>query len=184
MKRQLLVAAITLLLSGAALSNDTVNERAPKSPAQQGEAAYLAQCAACHQPTGVGLAGAFPPLAQSDYLAGKPIEEVIGTVLTGLSGALQVNGKPYNGVMPAMSHLPDADIAAILTHVYASWNGSKHAVTAEQVSAVRKAKGVSTDPAQGESHPARRKRRPPTRARRPRWPLQMSPPCARREHRT
>ncbi|HRD71909.1 MAG TPA: cytochrome D1 domain-containing protein [Aquimonas sp.] len=153
MKLQTLVAAIALLLSGVACSNDTVNERAPKSPAQQGEAAYLAQCAACHQPTGVGLPGAFPPLAQSDYLNSKPIEEVIGTVLTGLSGAIQVNGQPYNGVMPAMSHLPDADIAAILTHVFASWNGSKHAVTAEQVSAVRKAKGVSTDPAQGESHP-------------------------------
>ena len=34
----------------------------------QGEAAYLANCAACHQPNGKGLPGAFPPLAGSDYL--------------------------------------------------------------------------------------------------------------------
>ena len=32
----------------------------------RGEAVYNANCAACHQPTGQGLPGAFPPLAQSD----------------------------------------------------------------------------------------------------------------------
>ena len=30
----------------------------------RGEAVYLGNCAACHQPTGMGLAGAFPPLAR------------------------------------------------------------------------------------------------------------------------
>ena len=34
----------------------------------RGESVYLANCSACHQPNGQGLPGAFPPLAQSDYL--------------------------------------------------------------------------------------------------------------------
>ena len=37
----------------------------------RGEAVYLSNCAACHQPTGQGLPGAFPPLAQSDFLQGN-----------------------------------------------------------------------------------------------------------------
>jgi nitrite reductase (NO-forming)/hydroxylamine reductase len=37
----------------------------------RGEAVYLANCAACHQPNGQGLVGAFPPLAGSDYLLGE-----------------------------------------------------------------------------------------------------------------
>ena len=28
----------------------------------------MTHCGACHQPNGQGLAGAFPPLAESDYL--------------------------------------------------------------------------------------------------------------------
>jgi mono/diheme cytochrome c family protein len=34
-----------------------------------GEKLYAAHCSACHQAAGQGLAGAFPPLAESSYLA-------------------------------------------------------------------------------------------------------------------
>ena len=54
---------LALALGGAALAEDVVNERLPKQGNQAGEAAFLANCAVCHQPTGVGLPGAFPPLA-------------------------------------------------------------------------------------------------------------------------
>ena len=35
-----------------------------------GQATYLQNCAACHQPDGKGLAGAFPPLADADDVTG------------------------------------------------------------------------------------------------------------------
>ena len=38
------------------------------SPYAAGEKIYVSHCASCHQKTGEGLEGAFPPLAQSDYL--------------------------------------------------------------------------------------------------------------------
>ena len=50
----------------------------------KGEAVYLANCSACHQPDGTGLVGAFPPLAESDYLLGDR-KEVIGAALFGES---------------------------------------------------------------------------------------------------
>jgi nitrite reductase (NO-forming)/hydroxylamine reductase len=151
--RRLTSALLLTLLSAAACGSDTVNERAPKTDAEAGQAAYLAQCAACHQPDGSGLAGAFPPLKGSDWLVERSTEDVIKAVLTGLSGPMTVSGKDYNGVMPAMSHLSDADIAAILSHVYTSINSGGAMVSAEQVAAVRSASGVPTDPAQGQAHP-------------------------------
>ena len=146
-------ALALLLLSTAACSQDTVNERPPKLGNEAGEAAYRAQCAACHQPTGQGLPGAFPPLAGSDWMAARSSEELIASVLAGIQGEITVNGVKYNSVMPAMSHLSDTDVAAILTYVNSSWGNSGPAVSVEQVAAVRAGKGVSSDPAQGETHP-------------------------------
>jgi nitrite reductase (NO-forming)/hydroxylamine reductase len=149
----LALALAPLAFSAASADPDVVNERVPKQGLDVGKAAYLANCAACHQPTGLGLPGAFPPLAGSDWLQKTSPEEVIASVLKGISGEMTVNGVVYNNVMPAMSQLSDADIAAILSYVFADWGNSGPAVTAEQVAEQRKALAVSTDPAQGQAHP-------------------------------
>ena len=86
----------------------------------KGEQVYLANCSACHQPNGEGLKGAFPPLAQSDYLDGDR-KQVLAAAMFGLSGPITVNGVEYNGVMPSLGHLPDEDLAAALTYVFSSW---------------------------------------------------------------
>ncbi len=110
--------------------------------AADGQAAYLANCAACHQPDGKGLKGAFPPLAQSSWLAEHSVDDAIGILLKGLSGPVQVNGDTYNSVMPPVAHLSDADIAAILTHVYSNFGNQAQTVTPAQVAAVRNAAGT------------------------------------------
>lgn len=155
MRYRHLTGALALMLFSAAAcsSSDTVNERPPKSDAEAGQAAYLANCAACHQPDGSGLAGAFPPLKGSDWLSANTAEAAIRAVLTGLSGPMKVSGKDYNGVMPAMSHLSDADVAHILSYVNTGLNSGGAAITAEQVAAVRSEIGAPKDPAQGQAHP-------------------------------
>lgn len=155
MRYRHLTGALALLLFSATAcsSSDTVNERPPKSDAEAGQAAYLANCAACHQPDGSGLAGAFPPLKGSDWLSANTAEAAIRAVLTGLSGPMKVSGKDYNGVMPAMSHLSDADVAHILSYVNTGLNSGGAAITAEQVAAVRSEIGAPKDPAQGQAHP-------------------------------
>ena len=102
----------------------------------KGKAAYLANCAACHQPTGKGLPGAFPPLAGSDYLKGDR-KQVMAAALFGLSGPITVNGVDYNGVMPSLGHLTDADLAAALTYVFGSWGNDGAAVGEKEVAALR-----------------------------------------------
>ena len=116
----------------------------------KGEAVYLANCSACHQPTGVGLAGAFPPLAGSDYLTGDR-KKVMAAALFGLSGPITVNGEEYNGVMPSLGHLTDEDLAAVLTYVFGSWGNDLAAVSVEEVAALRAELGQE-DRAAGERH--------------------------------
>ena len=145
--------AAALWLGGGAWAQDLANERLPKQGHEAGEAAFKANCAACHQPDGKGLAGAFPPLASSDYLNARKATDIAGFVLKGVQGEITVNGAKYNGVMPALSQLAAADIAAIVNYVYASWGNSGASLRTEDVSALRKSLAVTTDKAQGESHP-------------------------------
>ncbi|KFN47956.1 cytochrome D1 domain-containing protein [Arenimonas metalli] len=133
-------------------AGDQVNERPVKSEAEAGEAGYLANCAACHQATGTGLAGAFPPLKDSDWIEKDP-NAALNAVLAGLNGKITVNGQEYNSVMPAMSHLGDADIAAILNHVMHKLNDSDVRFTPAQVATARKGIAGASDPAQGQAHP-------------------------------
>jgi nitrite reductase (NO-forming)/hydroxylamine reductase len=140
----------------AAAADDTAVHSAEVSAATKddlmakGEASFLANCAACHQPTGQGLAGAFPPLAGSDFLQGDR-KAVMGAALFGLSGPVTVNGIEYNGFMPSLGHLPDADLAAALTYVFGSWGNDGAAVSVEEVAALRVELGKE-DRAEGERH--------------------------------
>jgi nitrite reductase (NO-forming)/hydroxylamine reductase len=116
----------------------------------KGEAVYLANCAACHQPNGKGLAGAFPPLAGSDLLQGDR-KRVMGAALFGMSGPVTVNGVEYNGVMPSMGHLPDEDLAAVLSYVFGAWGNNQSAVSVAEVAALRIELGQQ-DRAAGQPH--------------------------------
>jgi nitrite reductase (NO-forming) len=96
-------------------------------------------CSVCHQASGQGIEGVFPPLAGSDLLATAP-KRAVGIALNGLSGPLVVNGKSYNSVMPPMSQLTDDEIANILTFVTHSWgNKGGDAFSAGEIQAVRQA---------------------------------------------
>src|SRR5210317_1694406 len=116
----------------------------------KGQGVYNANCAACHQPNGQGLAGAFPPLAGSDFLKGDR-KKVMSAALFGLSGPITVNGVDYNGVMPSLGHLPDEDLAAAITYVFGSWGNNLSAVSVEEVAAIRAAAGAE-DRAEGQRH--------------------------------
>lgn len=146
-------AASVLMFGVQAQAEDAlVNERISPQGLEKGKAAYLANCAACHQPDGKGLPGAFPPLAKSDFLK-PPYTDAVNTVLHGRSGPLTVNGQNYNSVMPAMTHLSDDDVASILTYVVNSWENPKGVVSPEAVKAARGSSVAKNDPAQGERHP-------------------------------
>ena len=101
-----------------------------------GATVFANNCAACHQPTGQGVPDAFPPLAGSDFLKSSGKIKIIKTVTGGLTGKVIVNGKTFDGVMPAWD-LPDEDIANVLTYVYNSWGNGGEDITPDEVKANR-----------------------------------------------
>lgn len=100
-----------------------------------GAVVFDANCAACHQKNGQGIPGAFPPLAKSDYLNADKTR-AIKTIIAGRQGSLTVNGKIYDGVMPAWT-LSDEEVANVMSYLYASWGNSGKTVTPSDVKAAR-----------------------------------------------
>jgi mono/diheme cytochrome c family protein len=114
------------------------NMMAAGAPAGNGAKVYQTNCSSCHQVNGEGTPGAFPPLAGNQVVSGDPAK-LIHIVKFGLSGAVTVDGKTFNGMMPAWgTQLSNADIAAALTYVRSSWGNKASAITEAQVAAVSK----------------------------------------------
>ena len=111
---------------------------APAGPTDPGEQTYQAVCAACHQATGQGLPGAFPPLAGSEWVNGDA-ETMIRIVIGGLSGPIVVKGQTFNAMMPPPPALDDEKIAAVLTFVRASFGNKAPKVEKAHVAELRAA---------------------------------------------
>jgi glucose/arabinose dehydrogenase len=101
-----------------------------------GRVMYNTYCAACHQGNGKGDNNRFPPLIDSDWVTGDQ-ERLINAALNGLQGDIEVNGKTYNGLMPAHSHLDDHAIASILTYVRKRFGHEASPISALKVKELR-----------------------------------------------
>jgi len=112
---------------------------AADDPISAGKRVYETYCQICHQSTGLGLPGQFPPLAGSEWVVeGKP-DRIIRIVLNGLSGPIEVKGVTYNGAMFAFKDMPlkDEDIANVLTYIRNTWGNKAPEVKPELVKAIR-----------------------------------------------
>ena len=106
--------------------------------AARGAALYSVNCAACHQNTGQGLPGVFPPLAGDPVVQALDPTEHIDTVLNGRQGSI-IGGIKYASPMPAFkSTLNDDDLAAILNHERTSWGNAAPIVRGADVARLRK----------------------------------------------
>jgi mono/diheme cytochrome c family protein len=79
---------------------------------------------ACHQATGAGIPGAFPPIAgHVGELVAADRAYPAKLVLFGMMGPIDVQGTTYNGLMPGLAAaLSDAQVAGILNHVLVAWD--------------------------------------------------------------
>lgn len=102
-----------------------------------GQKVYATNCSSCHQATGKGQPGVFPPLAGNPVVTGDA-SKVIHIVKNGLNGKITVNGATYNGQMPAWKGtLSDGDIAAVISYIRTSWGNKASTVTASQVTSAK-----------------------------------------------
>ena len=112
----------------AALADDPAKEWKLDEMLARGEKVYAANCAACHQASGMGAG---------------PIKALVGsaTVLDADKGkqiAVLLNGQ-NNGAMPAWKQLSDTELAAVITYTKNSWtNKTGQLVQPAEVVAARK----------------------------------------------
>ncbi len=105
--------------------------------ATKGQALFAANCSACHQTTGEGIPGAFPPLKGNAAVDNPDPTLHIHTVLHGAQG-VTIGGVKYTSVMPPFAgQLGDADIADIVNYERSSWGNHSTHVTPAEVAAVR-----------------------------------------------
>ena len=110
---------------------------------EQGRLAYMTYCFACHQADGGGLAGSYPPLAESDWVNDENPERMLRVIMNGLTGPITVNGEAWNvsAQMPAfgMAISDNEELAALVTFVRGQkeWGNEASEVTDEEVEAVR-----------------------------------------------
>jgi cytochrome c oxidase subunit 2 len=92
-----------------------------------GEKVFAANCAACHQPTGKGVPGAFPPLDGSKVVLGPPADQI----------HVVLNGRP-NTAMASFKALSNADLASVITYTRNAWsNKTGQAIQPAEVQAAR-----------------------------------------------
>lgn len=113
---------------------------APAIASADGKSLYMDNCSACHQVSGKGVKGAFPPLAGAPLVQGPP-RVLITTVLNGRAG------------MPAFKDdINDADLAAILTYARSTWGNTAPAIKPGEVAAARAAAKAAPKPRGLQAH--------------------------------
>jgi mono/diheme cytochrome c family protein len=111
-----------------------------------GKRYYTQNCVACHQSTGLGVAGQNPPLAGSDIVTGSE-QRLAAILLRGLKGPIPINGQTttWSGNMVSWAQLGDERISYILTYIRHEWGNNAPPVSVETVSAVRAATASKPD---------------------------------------
>lgn len=123
--------------SGGGVAEDT----GPPDPMVVGRKVFVKNCVVCHQSSGQGVPGQFPPLVDSEWVASEDWHgdnHLVQIVLHGLQGPVQVGGEAYNNVMtPWQDILGDEEIAAVLTYIRNDWGNEAPPITPEFVAAIR-----------------------------------------------
>ncbi|HJW37405.1 MAG TPA: cytochrome c [Candidatus Udaeobacter sp.] len=114
-------------------------QAAELSPRDRGKKIFAANCQTCHQATGQGVPGQYPPLAGSEFTNGGS-RRMGMIVLKGLQGPVKVKGQQYGSAVmqPWDKTLTDQKIADVMTYERSDWGNSASPVTAEQIAALRK----------------------------------------------
>src|SRR5437763_4726894 len=114
-------------------------EQAELSPRDRGKKIFAANCQTCHQVTGLGVPGQYPPLAGSEFTNGGS-RRMGMIVLKGLQGPVTVKGQQYGTAVmqPWDKTLTDQKIADVMPYERSECGNNASPVTAEQIAALRK----------------------------------------------
>lgn len=117
----------------------------------KGKQIYSTTCQACHQASGAGIPGAFPPLALSPWVSG-PAKRFVAIVLHGIQGEISVLDNQFQGVMPPFkAQLSAEDIAAVTSFVRQSFGNKAEPISPDLVHKVIKETETRSQPWAGQT---------------------------------
>ena len=116
------------LAAGAAQAGDDRRDWSLAELVERGAKVFAANCAACHQADGKGLAPAFPALDGSPVVLGKQAGQI----------ELVLKGKPGTAMAAFGRMLSDAELAAVITFTRNAWtNQTGEAIQPADVAVLR-----------------------------------------------
>ena len=115
---------------------DIEKDNLQKNITDKGEFVYVTYCGTCHQSNGKGDGARFPPLTRTDWVTGDK-DRLIGIVLNGMEGSIDVKGTIYNNIMPQHSFLSDEEISDVLTYIRSSFGNWASEIKEQEVQKVR-----------------------------------------------
>lgn len=121
----------------------------PVDPKILGKRVFTQNCVVCHQTTGLGVAGQFPPLVGSEWVLGGDWHgdnHLVKILLKGMQGPVQVKGATFNNAMPTWSQLSDEQIASVLTYIRSEWGNSAPPISPGYVTSIREKTADRTEP--------------------------------------
>jgi len=120
---------------------------------KHGEGIFNARCAACHQATGKGIPGVFPPLVEGETFANQDTVKRLtergfikdGKIVMGPKDKhldIVMHGIPGTAMQALGEQMSDLDVAAVITYERNNWgNKAGDMVQPAEVAALRKSKG-------------------------------------------
>jgi mono/diheme cytochrome c family protein len=143
----LILMAAVIIFAGSSFdySNNTqiTNDEVvvlPQDPADakfpEGAKIYKEKCVVCHQVTGEGVPGAFPPLKNSDYLLADK-KRAVAQVLNGSNEAMVVNGMTYTVPMPPQVETLE-EAVQVINYVLNAWGNKGGEITMDEVNDIKK----------------------------------------------
>jgi len=123
---------------GPAIAGASQEVLAPPTPLAMGKKVYDGNCASCHQSTGEGQPGKYPPMANSEWVIGSK-DRLAAIILHGLAGPVTVRGGSYGTEqMVAWGGVLTSDqIANVMTYLRGSWGNTAGPVTSAEVDAAK-----------------------------------------------
>ena len=129
------------------ISGPPVDPNSPEAMAAAGQKVFTVNCVQCHQVSGLGQAGQYPPLVASEWVVGDAPKRLTQILLHGIQGTIHVKGDTYNNQMPAWGGvLTDKQIAQVLTYVRNKLGGnSAGPITEKEMDDARKLTEAHSD---------------------------------------
>jgi cytochrome c553 len=122
------MAVFLKALPQAAPSKEADGPAMGPAMAERGAKVYTDHCAQCHGDKGEGVAGAYPALAGNRAVTLPATANLVQVVLGGgFAPATAGNPRPF-GMPPFATVLSDADVAAVISHIRASWGNRAFAI--------------------------------------------------------